>query len=215
MQWAFRASRCTTTSTPSTANPALNKSVKVSYLASMPKKSPRLDAFVDESIRGQTYYLCAVLISFERQSALRQQLRRISHQSGRRRIHFHSSSDRIRDSVIQHLIATTSSVVLVRTQTEHGVSEEQARQFCMHQLIKALQDMKVQRVLIESRSDNTQDYLTIQKARLGGPTIDFWHLNPIDEELLWAADALAWVAGAGPSWSRRLELFDIKFINEI
>jgi hypothetical protein len=181
----------------------------------MPKKSARVDAFVDESIRGQTYYLCAVLIPYENQALLRRQLRTISNLTNRRRIHFHSSSNRIRDLVIRTLASTFTTVVVVGTQVTHGIAEEDARQISMRLLVKSLQEMNIQRLTIENRSDNTQDYLTIQKSRKGGPPLDFWHISPSDEELLWAGDAIAWAVGAGSLWINKLNSFHIKFINGV
>jgi len=180
----------------------------------MPKKSPRIDAFVDESIRGQTYYLCAVLVSLEQQGMLRAELRRISDQIRRRRIHFHNESNKNKDLVLTRIGTYVSGAVVIRTRITHGVSEESARQIAMTKLVQTLQLKKCQRLIIEGRSDNSLDSSNIQRARLSGPSIDFVHVLPLEEEILWAADAIVWSVGSGSAWIQKLNSMSLEIINQ-
>lgn len=179
----------------------------------MPRKTPRVDAFVDESIRGQTYYLCAVLIPFEKQSVLRQELRRISNQFGRRRIHFHNESQNQKEIVLSCICGYITAAIVVRARISHGVVEEMARQTALKMLVIRLQELDVQRFTLESRDDNAMDSSTIQKARRGGLHIDFVHATPLVDELLWAADAVAWSAGNGLKWLKKLASIPIEFLD--
>jgi hypothetical protein len=175
----------------------------------MPKKSARLDAFVDESIRGQTYYVCAVLVPFERQSLLRKELRELASGTGRRRLHFHSASKRVRQLALEQISDHVTGILVVKSQMSHGQKEESTRQELIRGLVLQLQITGVRRVTIESRSDNSADAKTFVRTRHNGPHIDFLHLGPQQEEILWAADAVAWSIGAGQMWRRQLEQMGI------
>ncbi len=179
----------------------------------MPRKTARVDAFVDESIRGQTYYLCAVLIPFENQALLRQELRRISNQFGRRRIHFHNESRQRKELVLTEICIKVSSALIIRTRISHGLNEELARQRSLSLLIQRLQTLGIRRLTIETRSDNRLDELTILDTRRNGPVLDFLHLDALDDELLWVADAVVWAFGGGSTWNKKLRGISLEVID--
>ena len=169
----------------------------------MPKKTPRVDAFVDESIRGQTYYLCAVLIPIDQQSQIRQGLKKIAMRSNHRRLHFNSETVQKKIEIIE-LFTEKVDAVFVQSQVRHGIKQEDARQKCLAVLVKKLQADGIHRMYIESRSNDRRDELTILRVRSTGPASDFVHLDPYEEELLWCPDALAWTIGAGSIWKERI-----------
>ena len=169
----------------------------------MPKKSARVDAFVDESIRGQTYYLCAVLVPLEQQSHLRILIRQLAKKSNQRRLHFHNESRKKKTEVIE-LLKNEVEIIIVHAQINHNSDEEKARQKCVKSLILELQKRGIRRVIIERRSNNRNDEITILKTRANGPVLEFIHLGPFEEELLWCADAMAWVYGAGTFWRSQI-----------
>lgn len=49
---------------------------------------------------------------------------------------------------------------------------------------------------------------TIRAALLDAGAIDeldYEHMRPSEEPILWIADAVAWAFGAGPTWRRRVD----------
>lgn len=170
-----------------------------------------MDAFVDESIRGQTYFLCAVIVPFEHQALLRQELREIARVAGRRRIHSNSSSSQVREELLRRAARYVSQAIVVTSRVEQGRNEEVSRQKNLSSLVKELQKRQVGRIVIEGRSDNRLDAATILRTRANGSVIDFIHLTPEADELLWVADVVVWSTGAGTRWKQELSKISITY----
>ena len=54
---------------------------------------------------------------------------------------------------------------------------------------------------------NHRDVLVLDAAlrKHGSQTLEYRHLSPYEEPLLWVSDAVAWAMGAGGDWRRRVE----------
>ena len=89
--------------------------------------------------------------------------------------------------------------ITVRTRT-HGVTEFDARDACLGEIVRQLQGRSVPRLTVESRQDDRDDRRTIARSRAPEPPLVFDHRVSSLEPLLWIADAVAWAFGAGGRW---------------
>ena len=167
------------------------------------KHLPYTDAFVDESIRGQRYYLACALLEARNLAAVRKQMRSLV--VGGKRLHFYQELDRTRRSVLAALAAMPLRVDLVVCVRNHRVSNFVARGECLAELTRQLQALSVARLVIETRRDDRDDMATIIRARAKQPALIFDHVAGEDEPLLWVADAVAWSYGAGAAWRAQTE----------
>jgi hypothetical protein len=156
------------------------------------------DAFVDESVRGQRYLLGCVLIEARSLAATRQAMDDLRH--ARRRIHFHNESAKRRREILGVLVELPLTAVVHVSRIGHGRREFEARATCLAALVRRLQSMGVARLVIESRDDDRDDVAVIQRERVPEPRLVFEHRVPLDEPMLWVADAVTWAAGAGSEW---------------
>jgi hypothetical protein len=61
-------------------------------------------------------------------------------------------------------------------------------------------------VFIERREGGDhRDRTTIIRARRRRPLLEFHHLRPVDDPLLWLPDCVAWAVGAGGEWKRAID----------
>jgi hypothetical protein len=156
------------------------------------------DAFVDESIRGQRYIIACALLEARDLADVRQQMRQMV--VGGRRLHFYQERDRTRRCVLEALATMPVRVEVVVCVRGQGVSNFAARDACLAELIRRLQELSVPRVVIETRHDDRDDATTIIRSRAAEPALVFDHVEGDAEPLLWIADAVAWSYGAGTRW---------------
>ncbi len=104
------------------------------------------------------------------------------------------------------LIATMPvRVTVVVCSRRHGVSEFHARDACLAEIVRQLQDRSVPRLTVESRQDDRDDQRTIVRNRRPEPALTFDHRQGQSEPILWVADAVAWAFGAGNRWMPLVE----------
>jgi len=156
------------------------------------------DAFVDESIRGRRYLLGCVLIEARSLAETRRTMDDLRH--ARRRIHFHNESTKRRREILSVLAELPLTAVVHVSRVGHQRREFEARATCLAALVGRLQSEGVARLVIESRDDDRDDVAVIQRARVPQPRLVFEHRAPLDEPMLWVADAVTWAAGAGAQW---------------
>jgi hypothetical protein len=171
------------------------------------------DLYVDESIRAQSYYLCGVVINHKDSFAIRSAVRslRVSGQ----RIHFNKESDANRERILEEILALQFEVVIVRSVTRHGVSLEKAREISIEKLVEFSISNSVGKIVLETRGDDTNDRRVIHKARAGSRFIEFNHISPTSEPLLWIPDAIAWAFGSGGKWRRIVDPVVRNYINKV
>lgn len=83
----------------------------------------------------------------------------------------------------------------------HGVSQFQARDACLAEIVRELQREGVLRLTVERRQDDRDDQRTILRSQAPEPLLTFGHRQGADEPILWVADAVAWAYGAGNWWA--------------
>ena len=161
------------------------------------------DAFVDESIRGQRYLLGCVLVEARSLASTRLELNGLT--EARRRIHFHNESTKRRRELLIAIAEMPVSAVVFVSKAKQGVREHDARTACLSNLVRMLQVDAVQRLVIESRQDDRSDVAVIERARTREPRPVFEHRRPVDDPMLWIADAVTWAVGAGREWRDLIE----------
>ena len=156
------------------------------------------DAFVDESIRGQRYLMGCVLIEARHLARVRQATAALV--APGKRLHFHQELDSTRRSALELFATMPVRATVVVCTRGHGVSVFHARDACLAEIVRLLQERSVPRLTIESRQDDRDDQRTIGKSRLSEPSLVFDHRQGLREPLLWLADAVTWTYGAGGRW---------------
>ena len=162
-----------------------------------------VQAFVDESRRGRSYLVCAVVLETEDLARSRVSLRRML-LSGQRRLHFATESDRRRKSILAEMAELPVRVWIYVSREK----EPLARKRSIAALLQDLDAVDGERLVIERRefSQDAREQAQIAEAkRLGQApaSLTYAHLGPTEEPLLWIADAVAWAYGAGDNWRRR------------
>lgn len=161
------------------------------------------DAFVDESIRGQRYLIGCVLVEARSLASIRLELNGLT--EARRRIHFHNESSKRRREILSAIAEMPVSASVFVCKSKQGVREADARAACLAELVRALQSVEVQRLVVESRQDDRADVAVIERARTREPRLVFEHRRPDDDPMLWIADAITWAVGAGRVWRHLVE----------
>ena len=162
------------------------------------KRLPFTDAFVDESVRGRRYLMGCVLIEARHLTRVRRATNELAGEG--KRLHFHEELDSVRRSALELFASMPVRVTVVVCTRSHGVSEFHARDACLAEIVRLLQDRSVPRLTIESRQDDSDDRRTISRSRLPEPSLVFDHRQGQREPILWVADAVTWAFGAGGRW---------------
>ena len=162
-----------------------------------------LHAFVDESIRGQRYVICAVLIPVGSLGSARRALRHLR-APRQRRIHFATESNERRRAALGAMAALEPTPVVFFADNRDQVA---ARARILAAMVAYLQIVGVTRVVIESRErqdDRDRSVLFETLGRHPAPPLTYVHRRAADEPLLWIADAIAWAWGRGGTWRTQL-----------
>jgi hypothetical protein len=159
-----------------------------------------MHVYVDESER-RDYLLCAVLVSGS-VAPIRSGLRSLC-RPGQRRVHFAKEQDARRRVLLSAIVQMEISA---RVYSAPG-SVRDSRATCLSALVADIVPLGARRLVIEGReSMNHLDVLildaALRKHGVGG--LEYQHLRPHEEPVLWAADAIAWAVGAGEEWLRRV-----------
>jgi hypothetical protein len=81
---------------------------------------------------------------------------------------------------------------------------EKDRAACLRRLAVDLIGLGATRLVIESREGRDQNDRHALYPRARDTSMAYEHLRPHEEPMLWAADAIAWTAGAGGHWTKHL-----------
>lgn len=154
-------------------------------------------AFSDESRRGGTYVVAAVVVETHEVNAMRTSLRQFL-RSNQRRVHMSKESPARRTQFLA-LVEQTVSVAHVIEVAIGADTMAQARDRGLTALARFLIDEGVAMWHLEWMVDNVQrrDRQVIASELLeDDPPADlrYDHTPPHDEPLLWAADAVVWAA---------------------
>jgi hypothetical protein len=160
-------------------------------------------AFVDESGRGSSYHLCAVVVANEDVDALRRLVRSFC-LPGQRRWHFVHERNSRRRRIVDMLTASSQ----VSSLLFHGKGREAAiRAESFRQMVQPLLDRDVARLIIESREgrDTLDRQILVGELRHRPGAFSYDHMAPHGDPLLWVADAVAWCSSAGGVWRERID----------
>lgn len=160
-------------------------------------------AVADEAMvhQGQPgYVLAAVLLADDRRAAVRSAAQRIVPR--RRRFHWHQEEPRERRAMMQLIAgeALAAHALVVSPCTTRR--REPSRQRLLVELAVALAQRPAVELAIESRGQHNDrlDRRTLVQARRDGlipQDMAYVHRQPVQEPLLWLADALAGATRAG------------------
>ncbi|MEU6150865.1 hypothetical protein ABZ816_12780 [Actinosynnema sp. NPDC047251] len=163
-----------------------------------------MHAFVDESRRNDTYLLAVAVIQPQDLTRLRKHLRGLL-LPGQRELRFHKEKPARRRLLLASVVKFDFRVDVYRSGCRS--SEEAARQKCLARATGDLLDLRMGRLVLDSRSGRDRiDQLTIQRVLADRPRRDevaYEHWDSTSEPLLWTADLAAWCFGAGGDWARR------------
>ena len=87
----------------------------------------------------------------------------------------------------------------------HGITEFVAREACLAALVSEAQSQKVDRLVLESRQDDSEDARIISRVRQPLPPLVFEHRIARREAMLGVADGITWAAGAGANWQALID----------
>jgi hypothetical protein len=156
--------------------------------------------FVDES-KARSYVLAGVICPSDSLGSVRKLLTGFL-LPGQTRLHFSKERAHRKSVIIQSLLETQLSAVIIETPKKP--SEIEARARVLRRLVRETQELHIERLIIEQDSSTlaldrriVSDSLShMRQPRAFGYT---W-LLPQQEPLLWAADAYAWAWSAGKQW---------------
>ena len=161
--------------------------------------------FVDESLRSNRYLLCAVTVDGSDAGQLRREVRSML-LAGQRRLHFKLEGKRRRRVLLDQLVSLELDVSIVQARTSIDRSAEDVRADCLAVIVETAQADGQAATLYVERRDGLDHYdrETIVRARRREPALNFEHLRPHGDPLLWIPDAFAWAVGARGEWLDRV-----------
>ena len=131
------------------------------------------DAFVDESIRGQRYLMGCVLIEARHLTATRAAIGALPTRSRRR--HFNNEVDAQKRILLASIAELPVRAFVAVCHRRHGITEFVAREACLAALVSEVQSQRVDRLVLESRQDDSEDARIISKLRQPEPPLVFEH----------------------------------------
>ena len=161
-------------------------------------------AYVDESIRGKTYYLVAVRIQSGDIGWMR------SHAANRFRfrgqpVHMHHESASVRKQALRELCRLPLTIDIVRAPIERSMLK--ARLGTLKALSEEISADECNLMVLENISSDLADRRLLREAAKASPGSfpEFRHMTYGQEPLLQLADIAAWSYGRGGTWRHELE----------
>lgn len=160
--------------------------------------------FIDE-VRRRDYLLCAAVVPSEDVAASRRVMRDLR-PGNRRRLHMHDEGVTSRRRILAEFVRRAPVreahlwVAEVRGRPERTVRDE-----CLQSLVPHAVSLGAVRLVVESCAQDRQDSRVIgdvlaRSGAIGGVRFDI--VPAVADELLWAADLIAWAYGAGGEYRR-------------
>jgi hypothetical protein len=173
-----------------------------------------MNAYVDESIRRSEsgiYLVAAAIVTDVDLDEARYRVRSVIGR-GQPRFHWRDESEPQRRRMLEAIVElgpTAAAYVCVPT----GRRQDRARALCIGRMLWDLKELGARHVTFESRQphNDRKDARTIERAKRSGTAaaeLRYVFQRPLDEPLLWVADALAGVASARMA-GEPSELFDV------
>lgn len=169
-------------------------------------------AFIDESIRRDRYLICASIVDARALAATRQSLRLLLGR-GQQRIHFNNESNARRRFILRS-IARLEAVSVVCAACDHD--QVRARTAALHEVVVHLRSCGVGRLVLETRQGQDHRDRAVIWRTSGIDTkrvLDYTHLTPVSEPLLWIPDAVVWAWGRGDVWRQMVR--DLRLVGRV
>lgn len=162
-------------------------------------------AFVDESLRPGRYLLGCVVVEATAAGPMRRNVRKLL-LPNERRLHIRKSDRPQRLRILGTIAEWEFDARVYECRHRESIGAEEARQLAVERLVHDVQAAGVDTTMFIERREGAddRDRATIIRARQRQPPLDFHHLRPPDDPLLWLPDCVAWAVGAGGEWSRAL-----------
>jgi hypothetical protein len=163
----------------------------------VPPTEGQVTAYVDESMRpgpGGLYLLAAVLVVPQEMGRAREAAQGLL--SPRQpRFHWHSETELQRRRMLER-VAELGCVVLGYMCPAVTRRNDRPRALCLNRMLWDLRERGVHELVIESRQEHndSKDRLTIMRAKKAGAApaaLTSAFARPVEEPLLWLADAMA------------------------
>lgn len=164
-----------------------------------------MHVFVDESRRRSTYLLGSVRVRPAQLATVRHVVRG-SLLGSQRRIHFVDERVSRRRQLLALFCGLPIEAVAYRAARARTRREPETRSALLVAIIDDIVGGGASRLVIESRAGRDQLDRRVIRQRLvvhQDSALTYEHLLPVEDPILWVADAFAWVAGAGGDWSAR------------
>lgn len=163
-------------------------------------------AFVDESMRPGRYLLACVVVDAADAGQVRRNLRKLL-LSNERRLHIRKSDRAQRLRILGALATWELDARVYICRHSKSVGEEEARRLNLERIVTDLQASGHATTLFIERREGSdhRDRTTIIRSRRRRPTLEFQHLWPTDDPLLWLPDCLAWAVGTGGEWKQMID----------
>lgn len=165
-------------------------------------------AFVDESVRGDLYIMCAALMPTDELDAARKTLRSLR-APGQRRIHFSTESDRRRRALLRGMSRLNGSSTVYVARYPDQIA---ARAAILATMVPMLRNSDVRHLVLESRREQDKRDRAVIYQNLGPhptPPLSYTHTPASGEPALWVADAVAWAWGRGGRWRSTIADLDL------
>lgn len=156
-----------------------------------------MTAFVDESLRqgpGGLYVVAAVVVLEDSETA-RSKARSVL--LGRqKRFHWRNETERQRKAMLGCLAGLGAPVLAYAASPVERPRQDRARALCLERLLWDVWDLGVAGIVFESREDHNdakdrRSIIQAQRARRADPGLSYDFKRPLEEPLLWFADAAA------------------------
>ena len=160
-----------------------------------------LYGYVDESVRPGRYLMAVVLVEPNTAGPTRATLQRLL-LPRQRRLHFQRESRTRRKQLLKQLALLDVEAVVFACRHEHGRSERPARAVCLAAIVEYVQSLDREVTLFIERREGRDgdDHRVVNRTRRRTPSLDYHHILPSDDPLVWLPDCFAWAAGAGGEW---------------
>ncbi len=164
-----------------------------------------IQAYVDESLRAGRYLMCLVLVEPRDAGRLRASLQGLL-LPRQRRLHFQRESRQRRRQILAAIIDLDVTVAVFTCRHRPGRSERPARDACLAAIVEHLQSLDRDVTLYIERREGRDgdDHRVVNRSRRPSPVLDYQHILPNDDPLVWLPDCFAWPVGAGGDWLARV-----------
>jgi hypothetical protein len=166
---------------------------------------PSVEIFVDES-RHRNYVLAAAVVATGDLKQSKKSMRTIK-PANRDRVHMHAEGRASQDKILAEFIRLRpiAKAFVFTGSVDRGRSERDVRNALLQELAWKAVDLGATRILIESCDQDKEDLNAVVGALVKAGARDRVRVDvdtPHSNEMLWAADIVAWAVGHG---NRKLE----------